>query len=443
MSDIKPPSPPAWQREGYKHYVLGVLALSYLLNALDRSILGILLEPIKLEFGVSDTALGLLGGIAFAAFYSTFGIPLALWADRSNRRNILALAILVWSAMTVFCGLAPTFLLLLLARIGTAIGEAGGSPPSHALISDYFSPQQRGTALAIFALGAPAGAMLGSLLGGIGNDLFGWRVTFMLAGLPGLLLAPLLWFTVLDPRTVATQQRKEPAPSAREVASYLWRRPSYIHLCLGCALHATTVYGTGAFNASFLIRSHGWDTADIGTLLAFVGAAGVLGTFVGGMLADRLSIRWNDPRWYLWICGLSSLLMAPAVLVSYLSSNSTLMCAAFLLGGFLSSVFFGPSSAATQTLAGPRMRAVTSSVLIFIKTMLGMGLGPFLIGRVSDMLNPGFGQHSLRYALLIAIVFNIWAAWHFFASARHLQKDLAGNASADADPACHERLPTV
>jgi predicted MFS family arabinose efflux permease len=452
MSDFR--SPPSsgeksqgekWQREKYRNYVLGVLAFGYLLNALDRSILGILLEPIKLEFGVSDTALGLLGGIAFAAFYSTLGIPIALWADRSNRSSILALAILVWSAMTAFCGLAPTFMLLLLARIGTAIGEAGGSPPSHALISDYFSPQKRGTALAIFALGAPMGATLGSVLGGLGNELFGWRLTFVLAGLPGLLLAPLVWSTVVDPRTAqstgnAAQQDKEPAPPLREVAGYLWQRRSYIHLCLACALHATAVYGTGAFNASFLIRSHGWNTADIGQLLGFVGVAGILGTFIGGVIADRCSVRWDDPRWYVWVCGLSSLLMAPALLISYLSNSVPLMITAFLAGGFLSAVFFGPSFAATQALAGPRMRAVTSSILIFVKTMLGMGLGPFLIGRASDVLSPTFSQHSLRYALLLAAIFNIWAAWHFFASARHLRKDLTGAAGTHTEPALQPRV---
>jgi MFS family permease len=225
MSDFKP---------SYRNYVLGVLAFGYLLNSFDRSILGILLEPIKLEFGVSDTALGLLGGIAFAAFYSTFGIPIALWADRSNRRNILALSIFVWSAMTAMCGLSATFVMLLLARVGTAIGEAGGSPPSHALISDYFSVQRRGTALAIYALGAPAGAMLGGLLGGISNELFGWRLTFILAGLPGLLLAPLVLFTITEPRSVAAVGTRPlprtPAPPLQEIVRYLWQRRSFRHL---------------------------------------------------------------------------------------------------------------------------------------------------------------------------------------------------------------------
>jgi predicted MFS family arabinose efflux permease len=428
MSDFKP-----W----YRNYVLAVLAFGYLLNAFDRSILGILLEPIKLEFGASDTALGLLGGIAFAAFYATLGIPVALWADRSNRRNILALSIFVWSGMTALCGLATTFVMLLLARIGTAIGESGGSPPSHALLCDYFSAQRRGTALAIYALGAPAGAMLGGLLGGIGNELFGWRVTFVLAGLPGLLLAPLVLFTILEPRSAApaaVQQHKRDAPPLRTVIAYLWQRPSFAHLCIACALHAAAIYGTAAFNASFLIRSHGWSSTEIGQLFALAGGVGIVGTFVGGVIADRCAERWNDPRWYLWVCGLSTLLMAPALYVTYLSPGPLAVVGAFTVGGFLASVFFGPSFAATQALAAPQMRAVTASILIFIKTMVGMGIGPLLIGGASDLLAPAYGQHALRYALLLAVLFNLWAALHFFLSARHLRADLAVTATSRASP---------
>jgi predicted MFS family arabinose efflux permease len=421
----------------YRGYVLGLLAFGYLLNSFDRAILGILLEPIKLEFGVSDTALGLLGGIAFAAFYSTLGIPIALWADRSNRRNILAMSIFFWSAMTVLCGMSATFFMLLLARIGTAIGEAGGSPASHALIADYFSPQRRGTALSIYALGAPAGAMLAGLLGGFGNELFGWRLTFVLAGIPGLLLAPLVLFTISEPRTAlrAQQATRPPVAPLREVAAHLWQRRSFRHLCIACALHATAVYGTSAFNASFLIRSHDWSTSEAGKLIALTGAFGVLGTFLGGLIADYWHTRSADARWYQWVCGGSTLLMAPFLCISYLSPHSGFMMVAFVLSGMLSTVFFGPSFAATQTLAAPHMRAVTASVVIFVKTMIGLGLGPLLVGSASDLLAPAFGLHSLRYALLLAVVFNLWAAVHFFLSARYLLKDLATPNSGPAPSA--------
>jgi MFS family permease len=187
------------------------------------------------------------------------------------------------------------------------------------------------------------------------------------------------------------------------------------------------VYGGATFNAPFLIRSHGWGTADIGQLFALVGAFGILGTFIGGVVADHCSVRWNDPRWYLWVCGLATLLMVPFLFLSYLSSHTPLMIGAFVTSGLLSTVFFGPSFAATQALAAPRMRAVTASILIFIKTMVGMGIGPFLIGGASDLLIPTAGQHSLRYALLLTVVFNLWAAGHFFLGAHYLRKDLAIN----------------
>jgi predicted MFS family arabinose efflux permease len=430
MADFKP---------SHRNYVLGVLTLGYALNAFDRRILSILLEPIKLEFGVSDMYLGLLGGVAFALFYATFSIPIALWADRSNRRNVLALAVLVWSTMTVLCGFAATFLILVLARIGTAIGEAGGSPPSHSLLANYFSAERRGTALSIYALGAPAGAMLAGLLGGIGNELFGWRITFALAGLPGLLLAPLILTTILEPRTaVSTAARPgvavPTASSFREVASFLWQRASFRHLCAGCALHSVAVYSGATFNAAFLIRSHEWDTAQAGALLAAVGGCGVAGTFLGGLLADRLSARFGDSRWYMWIPGVAILILVPIQLIGYLSSQAAIVMGAFAMGGFLSTVFFGPSFATTQALAAPQTRATAASIVIFVKAMVGLGLGPLLIGRVSDLLLPVAGRHSLRYALLLLGLFGLWSAVHFMLGARRLRADLDATARFAATP---------
>ncbi len=423
----------------YRHYALGVLTLAYVLNTFDRRILSILLEPIKLEFGLSDLYLGLLGGVAFALFYATFSIPIAFWADRSNRKTVLALAVLVWSAMTVLCGFAPTFLMLVLARIGTAIGEAGGSPPSHSLIADYFSTQRRGTALSIYALGAPAGAMLAGLLGGVGNELFGWRLTFVLAGLPGLLLAPLILTTILEPRSAVASvaHPRSAVPAAytyREVASFLWRSASFRHLCAGCALHSGTVYGGATFHAAFLMRSHEWGTAQAGALLAVVGGFGVAGTLLGGLLADRLSARLSDSRWYMWIPGVAILLLVPIQLVGYMSSQTVVVTAAFAVGGFLSSVFFGPSLATTQALAAPQMRSVAASIVIFVKTIIGLGLGPLLIGGVSDLLSPDAGRHSLRYALLLLCLFGLWAGVHFMLGARRLRADLDATARHAAVP---------
>jgi MFS family permease len=408
----------------YRYYVLGVLLAGYLLNSFDRSILGILLEPIKHEFAVSDASLGLLGGLAFAAFYATFGIPVARWADRSSRPMVLALSIALWTGMTALCGLAATFPLLVLARIGTAIGESGANPASQALIASYFPPDRRATVLGIFALGAPAGAMLAGLLGGAGNEAFGWRTTMLLAGAPGLLLAPLLFFTVAEPRATHEPSASAAAPPLREVAAYLWQRSSFRHLCIACGLLSMAMYGMATFNASFLIRSHGWTTSDVGQLTALNGAFGVAGTFVGGYLADVLSRRTGDQRWYLWVPGIAVLLLAPCEIVTYLAGDLGTLVVAFSLCGFLCTVFFGPSFATTQALAAVRMRAVAAAVLVFVKAIVGMGMGPLLIGTISDLLSQGAGQHSLRYALLAAALVTVWSGLHFLRAARTFRSDL-------------------
>lgn len=409
----------------YRNYVLGVLLAGYTLNSFDRSILGILLEPIKTEFGLADLQLGLLGGLAFAAFYSTFGIPIALWADRSSRPKVLALCVTVWTAMTVLCGLATSFLMLALARIGTAIGEAGGNPASQSLISSYFTPERRATALGIFALGAPAGAMLAGVLGGLGSDTLGWRTTFVLAGLPGLVLAPLILLTVSEPRTAAqvpssTAQTRESHMPFSRVCAFLWERAAFRHLCMACALHSVALYGAATFNAPFLSRSHEWSATDSGKLIALIGGCGIVGTFLGGFLADRLSMRFGEPRWSLWVPALASLVLPFVQLVCYLSDDAAWVIGAFCVSGMLGTMFFGPSFATTQALVSERMRAVAASVLIFVKTMIGLGLGPLLIGAISDVLVPSAGRHSLRYALLTAAVCNLWSAVHFFLAARTL-----------------------
>jgi MFS family permease len=413
----------------YRSYVLGLLVAGYILNSFDRSILGILLEPIRLEFGLRDTQLGLLGGLAFAAVYATCGIPLAMWADRSSRRNVLVFSIVVWSAMTVLCGLAVSFLALVLARIGTAIGEAGGSPASQSLLADYFQVPHRATALGIFALGAPAGTMLAGFLGGLANEAYGWRVTFILAGVPGLLLAPLLFATVKDPRAAAPRPPRIQAPANqptpfRKATALLWERSSFRYLCIGCACHAFAMYGASTFNAAFFIRSHGWGTAEVGKLWVLIGAFGLLGTYVGGWLADQMSKRRQDERWYLWVPAWASVLLVPLQLVAYLSDDLPLVVGVFAINGFLSTIFFGPSFAASQALAEPRMRALAAAVLIFAKTMFGMGIGPLLIGIFSDVLAPAAGNDSLRYAMLLVAVLNALAAAGFLAGARALRSDL-------------------
>ncbi len=421
----------------YAWYVLAVLVLAYAVNVMDRAVLAVLLESIKHEFTLTDTQLGFLSGLAFAIFYSILGIPIAIWADRTNRRNVLGIAIAVWSAATALCGAATSFLLLLIARAGTASGEAGGTPPSHALISDYFSRSKRATALAIYALGVPLGAAAGSYLGGLGNDHFGWRTTFILIGLPGLLVALLVRFTVLEPprgmaEKLEISHGNAAPPRILAVFKHLWARTSFRHLCLAAGLHSVVWYSGSQLNASFFQRSHHMTSAEAGKWLAVLAVVGTVGTFLGGFLADRLSVWRNDRRWYLWLPGIATLAMVPFQFASYLADVHWQVIGSFSIMTALASFFFGPSFAMTQGLAALRMRAVATSILLFVQTLVGQGIGPFLAGLISDHLKPQYGQESLRYALLVVGLVNLWAALHYFWGARTLRRDLDATDQAQA-----------
>lgn len=411
------------KHSSYRHYVLAVLLGGYLLNALDRSILSLLLEPIRREFGASDTQLGLLSGLAFALFYSTLAIPIAALADRWNRRNVLVIALLLWTTMTALCGLAGSFAALLMTRIGVAIGEAGWNPSAHSMLADYFPRDQRASVLGIYALGAPLGTLLTGIVGGWGIEHLGWRGTLLLAAAPGLLLAPLLLFSVAEPPRQPVAPR-EVLPSWRIALTGVCSHPSFRHLCLACALHSFAMYGASGFNPAYLSRSHGWTGGEVGALVTMVGLAGVAGAFLGGFVSDRLSTRSGDFRWQLWLPAAASLLAIPVQLTVYLGAGST-MVAAMLASSLLSLVFFGPSYATAQALATPRTRATAAAVLLFAKAFLGMGLGPLLVGVLSDHLEPRAGEDSLRYALLLVPLFNAWSAVHFFLAARHVRRDLA------------------
>jgi predicted MFS family arabinose efflux permease len=416
-------------RPAYRNYVLAVLFLCYAVNVMDRAVLSVLLQSIKLEFNASDTQLGLLGGIAFAVFYSTVGIPIAAWADRSNRRNVLALAVGTWSIMTALCGMAASFATLLLARVGTAVGEAGGSPPSHSLIADYFPLDKRATALSIFAVGVPVGTMLGNFLGGWSNELYGWRAAFLIVGIPGVLVALLVRFTVQEPPRGYSEKKgaaaaSAPAPGIFQAFRLFQARRSFLHLCLAAAMHSVVWYAGSTFNAAFLMRSHGMNSGEAGSMLALMAAAGAFGTFMGGYLADRLSVRTGDRRWYMWVPGWATLIMVPLQFVSYLAPTLWVAMSCFAVMYALAAMFFGPSFATTQALAPLRMRAIAASLLLFTQTLIGLGCGPLLVGIVSDHLQPSTGIDSLRWGLVTVGLANIWAAGHYFRGAQTLRKDL-------------------
>ena len=420
----------------YRHYVLALLFLGYVINVIDRSpVLAVSLQSIKAEFGATDTQLGLLTGIAFAVFYATLGIPIAAWADRGSRRNVLALAIALWSGMTALCGMAMNFTMLFAARVGTAIGEAGGSPPSHSLISDYFPKSSRGKAFAIYAVGVPFGTAVGNYIAGQSIQAFGWRPTFMLVGVPGLVLAMLVLLTVKEPprgwadRIPPDRARTIP-PGVSEAFAFLWQRASFRHLSGATALHSVAWYASGAFNAAFLIRSHHMTATSAANWLTIFAAVGALGTFLGGYAADKLSARRNDKRWYLWVPGVATLAMVPFQIVAYGSPTLPLALGSFMAMTFLAAVFFGPSFVMTQALATVNMRSVASSLLLFVQTMIGYGLGPLVAGNISDRLAPTFGSDSLRWALVIVGLVNVWAAAHYLLGARSLRDDLESTEQA-------------
>ena len=421
----------------YRKYALGILLIGYIINFVDRSILSLLLEPIKLELALTDSQLGFLGGLALAVFYTFLGIPIAALADRRSRVKIFAVSMVIWSAMTAICGLANNFLTLLLARIGVGIGEAGASPPSHSLISDYFPIETRATALSIYALGIPLGTMIGSFVGGWGADTLGWRYTFFLVGVPGIIFAFVVWFTLREPArgmsdiklsqpsAAPIETAPPPPPPVKTVLKLLWSKTSFRHLAFAAGLHAFVSYGAGTWNAPFFIRIHEMSLTDIGSILAAIAGIGAIGTFFGGYISDKLSDRTNDKRWYFWVPGIATLVMVPFQLVAYLYGGVWVVVASLMMVAILGSAYLGPSFAMTQALVSLRMRAVASAILLFVLNLIGMGLGPYFVGILSDLLTPEFGIYSIRYAMCVAVMVNVWAACHYFLGARTMRGDLA------------------
>lgn len=409
-----------------RRYTLAVLVIVYTMNFVDRQILSILLESIKADLGLSDQALGFLAGFAFAAFYATLGIPIALWADRGNRRNLISLALLIWSAMTAVSGLAQNFMHLALARIGVGIGEAGCSPPAHSLISDHYPPEKRATALGVYSLGIPLGIMFGMFVGGWVNQVYGWRQAFFVVGIPGVILSLIVRFTLVEPVRGASEQRQdaEKSPSMLQTFRFLLARPSFVHIAAGGALAAFVGYGVISWFPSFLIRSHSMQTAEIGLWLGLImGIPGGIGIFLGGYLADKFGQR--DTRWYLWIVAVGAVLGLPFGLYAYLSDNPYVCMAFFAVPILLSNFWQATSFAQVQGMVGLRMRGVSSAVLLFIVNIVGLGAGPWFVGLLSDLLSTRYGDDSLRWSLMIVGSLGVWVAWHYYKAGTHLEKDLA------------------
>lgn len=411
----------------YKRYVLLVLTGVYIFNFIDRQILVILQESIKADLDLSDTQLGLLTGFAFAIFYVTLGLPVARLADRGSRKIIITVSLTIWSAMTALSGLAANFVQLLLARIGVGVGEAGGSPPAHSMISDYFPKEKRATALSVYSMGIYIGILLGYLLGGWLDVFFGWRITLMVLGIPGVLYAIFFYFTVKEPpRGYAENIASDKAENytLSQVFMLLISRKSFIYLSLGCGLNAFVLYGVGNWLPSFLSRLHGMDSGEIGTWLALtVGIGGVIGVLLGGYLGDRFGRA--EPKWYLLIPVFSIALSAPVTLLIIFSETKFVVLISIALSKILWTTYLAPSIAMAHGLVGLRMRALASAVLFLVLNLIGLGLGPLFFGMMSDLLEPGHGIQSLRISLSISVGISLISAFLFWKGAYFLKNDLA------------------
>ena len=416
-----------YRSDGRAYYALFILTIVYSFNFIDRQLLAILQESIKAELLLSDTQLGLLTGFAFALFYVTAGIPIARWADAGNRRNIVALAVFIWSFMTAISGLVQNYLQLLLARIGVGVGEAGGSPPSHSMISDMFPAKRRASALGFYSTGVSIGILFGFLMGGWLNEFFGWRVAFFVVGVPGVLLALVVRYTLREPRRGLSENRDDnPEPVAvKEVVALLWSRRSFRHMAWAGALSAFAGYSVANWSASFIIRSYGMSTGELGTWLALIiGIGGAVGVFGGGLLADKLAAK--DTRWYVLLPALAGVISLPFAAGVYLVDNVYASLLLMIIPAIQSNVFLGNTLAVSHSLVGLRMRAMASAILFFIFNLVGLGAGPWSVGLLSDLLAPQFGDESLRYAMLALVPLMVsLSALHFYLSSRHLKRDLA------------------
>ena len=416
-----------------RRYTMVVLTVVYVFNFVDRQILAILLPSIRDEFLVNDSVLGFLAGTAFAIFYATLGVPIALLADRWNRRNLIAIALTIWSGMTALSGMVVNIWQLSLARVGVGIGEAGCSPPAHSMISDLYPPEQRSTAMGFYTLGISTGIMLAYLAGGWVVQNIGWRAAFFIVGVPGLLLAVVVRFTLTEPTRGASESRHDSGahPPVLTVFRFLLARRSFIHMAVAAGLSAFTGYAVISFFPSFLVRSFDMEIVAIGKWLGWIlGIAGGIGFFGGGFLADH--IGRSKRRDALWLIAAMMLVTGAFDVAVFLAPSAAWTLMIFIIPAATSNIYLAPVLAQTQSLVGLRMRGVASALMLLILNMIGLGLGPLAVGYVSDLLAPRFADESMRYSLLIiCAVLLPWAAWHYYLAGKSIDADLARAAEKD------------
>lgn len=419
------PAQPAAQRGVTA--TLWILLVVYIFNFLDRQIVNILAEPIARDLRLSDTQIGLMTGLAFALFYTVLGIPIARYADKpgTSRPRLIAIALAIWSAMTALCGVAQNFWQLLAARVGVGVGEAGCTPAAHSLISDLVPKERRSSALAFYALGIPIGTLMGMIVGGLLADAVGWRNAFLVVGLPGVFLAIIVMMILKDPRhSRAADAAAPPAQlSNRATAKAIFGSPAMVFLLIAASGAAFLSYGKGVWATIFFQRTHGLSPGEVGLYFGLVnGMAGILGTWLGGKIADKWGA--TNRRHVLTAPALGMLIAAPVAYLGYNAPDWRLALAILFVPTVLNSLYYGPTYSAVQGLVAPQARAMAAAVLLFFQNLIGLGLGPLLFGMLSDGIKPSFGDDSVQYVLYFAAFLGLIPALFFWLCSLRLNEEL-------------------
>ncbi len=395
-------------KSGYPRLVLGMLLVVYTFNFLDRQILGILAKPIQADLKLDDAQFGAIGGLAFALLYSFFGVPLALLADRVGKTRVIAGALVVWSGFTALCGVATNFWQLFLFRLGVGVGEAGGVAPSYALIADYFPLERRARALAIYSMGIPIGLACGVLLGAYIAALVDWQTAFLSVGIAGIVLAPLFLWIVRDrpPVPVVDQAARMPV---MQVFPILARQPAFWLMAFGAGCSSLAGYGLALWTPKIVMARFDWGLIQAGQFMAsLLLLGGATGIFMGGVVADRLGRL--DRAWYVRIPAIAWLITAPLFVLGFLSDQPVLTWLLLVIPNALNTLWLGPVITAVQHLVPAQMRTSASGSFLFINNLIGLGVGPWLMGAISVALKGRYGDDSLRYAAIIAVGFYLVAA---------------------------------
>ena len=404
-----------------RRYALLVLAGIFAVAHLDRNVLGICLNAIGAEFSLSDTQLGLLSGLVFAIVFVLAGLPVAGLAAYGNRRNIVAVSATVWGLMTILMAGAQNFTHLIAARLGVGIGESGSVAPAHSMISDLYPPERRTSALAAFATGANAGVLLAFLIGGIAGQALGWRWAFVLAGLPALLLAALLRFTVQEPVRETPPSRQARQSLMLETIAAIRHDRGLLHAMIGLALTGIVTFGALAWVPAFIIRAHSLSQAQTVIFLALAGGiVGGLGTWGSGLVADRLGAK--DPRWRLGVVIVAILAAKPLVWAFLLAEQTAFALSCFVIAVSVSAVYWGPTFALLHSRVSNEMRPMATAIFLFTFNLVGLGLGPTLIGLASSMVFADHGNHSLGLSLAVIQLIGVWGVWHYWQAMKTIER---------------------